>query len=533
MGSDLKAIYRFDSFTLDLIRGALLGPDGSELPLRPKSFALLRYVVAHAERLVDRDELMQAVWPGVFVTDDSIAQCVKDIRRALGDETQRLLRTIPRRGYLLATRATCIAQAEFETSLPATTTIATNAARPLPAPAALRPMLVVLPFENMGGDPEQRYLASGLTADLVTDLTRFEELHVVSPPAYAQNSLASGTSASGWTIPKEASYLFVGSVRRSEGHIRITIRLDDARTGVSLWAERFDRPLDELMTLQEELVEHLPSHLVAHIEREATRRARRRPAANLDAYDLCLRGQELQLRVTEQDTLAARALFDRAIKLDPYYATAHAWQAYTLQRGFTWLWGEPRGREAATLALTLARHAVELEPESSLCLGRFSIILMLNHEWEKALEVGRAAVRANPCAAESHYDYGDVLAHAGDPAEAEQEVRLALRLNPYHPAHWRVPLARALMAAGRWEEALRELHYCSSRMPHYIPCLQSLAAIAAETGHFEEAHAAVAAILQDYCNLTIRDSCERLFFRDPAMFEYHRRGFDVGGMPEG
>src|ERR1700733_4357177 len=101
MGADQRAIYRFDRFTLDLVRGMLLAEDGSELSLRPKSFAMLYHFVVNAGRLVDRDELMQAVWPGVFISDDSIAQCITEIRRALGGDGQRLLRTIPRRGYRL------------------------------------------------------------------------------------------------------------------------------------------------------------------------------------------------------------------------------------------------------------------------------------------------------------------------------------------------------------------------------------------------------------------------------------------------
>ncbi len=204
-----------------------------------------------------------------------------------------------------------------------------------------------------------------------------------------------------------------------------------------------------------------------------------------------------------------------------------------MQRGFTWLWGEPKGREAAKLALRLARRAVELEPGSSLCLGRLAVILMLNNEWDEALETGRAAVQANPCAAESRYDYGDVLAHAGDPAEAEREVRLAHRLNPFHSPHWPVPLARALIRTGRWEEALAELRFCNVRMPQYIPCLRSLAAASAALEHIEEARAAVAAMLHETPGQTVRDLCERTFFRDLATLEYHRRGFIAGGMPEG
>jgi adenylate cyclase len=149
-------------FVLDVRRGALTA-DGEEQALRPKAFALLRYLAENPDRVVGRDEIMQSVWPGVFVTDDSISQCIKDIRRALGDDTQRLLRTLPKRGYLLAAEAIYIGHAP-------------PALRDEPvvaAPPTGRPMVVVLPFEGIGSDADQLYFADGLTADLVTDLTRF------------------------------------------------------------------------------------------------------------------------------------------------------------------------------------------------------------------------------------------------------------------------------------------------------------------------------------------------------------------------
>src|SRR5580698_6750458 len=148
MSSEPRAIYRFDGFTLDLVRGGLFSKDGAQLALRPKSFDLLRFLVLNAGRLVDRDELMQAVWPNVFVTDDSITQCVKDIRRALGDETQRLLRTMPRRGYLLDAAAACVSADAPVAALDMLTSLAASA--PLTAPPADRPMVVILPFENLG-----------------------------------------------------------------------------------------------------------------------------------------------------------------------------------------------------------------------------------------------------------------------------------------------------------------------------------------------------------------------------------------------
>jgi TolB-like protein len=532
MGSDPRLVYRFDRFTLNLIRGVLLAPDGSELALRPKSFDMLRFMVTHAGRLMDRDELMQAVWPGVIVTDDSITQSIMDIRRALGDQTQRLLRTVPRRGYLFDVAVSC--SAADEPSGPSAVGTNTNGiASPLPMPATDRPMIVILPFENLGRDPQQDYLANGMTTDLVTDLTHFRDLCVVTPPQHTPSSGLTVGSVSSWAIPDAARYVVTGSVRRAGERIRVTIRLSDARTGGSLWAERFDRPLDELFGLQDELAERLPAHLVSQIEQEATQRSRRRPTHSLDAYTLCLQGRELHLRATEAETLAARSKFSQAIELDPHYAAAYAWQAYTVQRGFTHLWGEPRGPAAAVEALTLARRGVEIEPNLSFCLGTLAFVLLLNADWDEALDVARAAVRANPCAAESRYGYGEVLTHAGDPVEAECEIRLALSLNPFHPPSWRALLGRALLVAGRFEEALAELRFCAERMPQYGPCYHAVATAAAEMGRVEEARWAVRSLLRGNPNLTIDIACGCLFFRDPAVTERFRAGFRAGGMPEG
>jgi tetratricopeptide (TPR) repeat protein len=228
-------------------------------------------------------------------------------------------------------------------------------------------------------------------------------MHVVSPHR-ALRQLRRGLPETPWSAPAPppgTGYLVNGSVRRAGNRIRVTVQLEDAQSGIGLWADRFDRPLDDLFAVQEELAERLASQVVSHVEREGTRRARRRPPASLDAYDLCLRGRELYHRATEADTTAARDLFARAVALDPEYAAAYAWQAYTVQRGFTHLWGEPRGRPAAVQALELARRAVEIEPDSPLCLSRLAFILLLNERWDEALETGRAAVSANPSSGET------------------------------------------------------------------------------------------------------------------------------------
>jgi len=521
-------VYHFDGFVLDLGRGVLLA-DGEERALRPKSFAFLRHLVENAGHLVNRDEIMQVVWPGIFVTDDSIAQCIREIRRALNDEAQVLLRTVQRRGYRLdisTSKPVSIVPVPQPTDAPDQDGI-----QALQPPLSGRPMVVVIPFESIGQDVEQGYFTDGLSNDLITDLTKFQELHIVGLWRHGLQAPLPGTLPT--VLAQAAHYVVSGSVRRTSGRVRITVQLKDARTDVNLWAERFDRPLDDLFEMQEMVSNRIAALIASHVGREALRRAQRRPPASLDAYDLYLQGRDLHAQVTERGTLLAQEMFERAIKLDAYYAPAYAWQAYTTQRGFTHLWGNLRGRPAAVQALKTARQSVQIEPGSASCLGRLAFILVLNREWDEALELGRAAVSSNPCDSDVRFCYADVLTSAGHPAEAEAELRLAMTLNPMHPPTWRASLGRALLASGRVEEALTELRLCLARMPNHLPGLRTLAAAAAVACNVQEAREAVNGLLRNNPETTVRTATETLFFRNPDMDERFLTGFRIGGMPEG
>jgi DNA-binding winged helix-turn-helix (wHTH) protein len=177
MGSEPTATYRFDRFVLNIERGVLL-MEGAERPLRPKSFALLRHFIEHPGRLIDRDEIMAAIWPDVFVTDDSIAQCVKDVRNALGDDTQHLLRTVPRRGFLFTAQVTGGTQVTGGIGAPASGAPAEIAAAAPSLPD--KPSIAVLPFQNMSGDPEQEYFADGMVEEIITALSRIRWLFVIA-----------------------------------------------------------------------------------------------------------------------------------------------------------------------------------------------------------------------------------------------------------------------------------------------------------------------------------------------------------------
>jgi TolB-like protein len=292
MEAGQKAIYRFDRFTLDLVRGMLLAEDGTELSLRPKSFALLHHFVANSGRLVDRDELMQVVWPGVFVSDDSIAQCITEIRRALGGDGQRLLRTIPRRGYRLAV-PTSIESAPEVRATPE------DATTPGPAPlvAAILsdpPMIAVLPFQNMSGDPDQEYFADGMVKEIITALSRIRWLFVI-----ARNSsfIYKGHAVDIKQVGRELGvrYVLEGSVRRSADQVRVTAQLIDASNGAHLWAEHFDGPLADVFELQDKIASSVAGIIEPALQDAETTRSADRPKRDLAAYDLYLRGYALAL----------------------------------------------------------------------------------------------------------------------------------------------------------------------------------------------------------------------------------------------
>jgi DNA-binding winged helix-turn-helix (wHTH) protein/tetratricopeptide (TPR) repeat protein len=455
-------VYRFDEFRLEPARGTLHGPGDAVLEVRPKAFALLRFLVEHPGQLHGRAELLETLWPDVVVTDDSLTQCISELRHAFGDRAPHILKTVPRHGYVLT--------AEVRTETP------TPAPPSPPVAASGRTALLILePFGHIGNGPMSR-LASLLTTDLLTELTHCEGVRVFAAPH--------GETA--------RAYRIRGEVRVASRNLRVTARLEDAATGAALWAEHFDRPRGRPSELPEGLVETLSAALVRQVDREDLRRARQKQDAELTVRELCLLGREYHQLGTEADTSAALNMFDRAIAAAPDYALAHAWMAYTVQRVVTYGWGPRDGAQVARdRALALARRAVELDPESPLCLSRLAFALLLHQRWDEAVMTARAALRAGrPADYVSRTTCAEVLAHGGHPAEAIAAIRRALALDPHCPPITRALLGRALLLDGRPEEALPELRWCAAHLPDYVPCFHSLIVAAVETGRMEEARAA-------------------------------------------
>jgi adenylate cyclase len=226
-------LFHFAGFELDTDKG-LLSRDGKAVDLRPKSYALLRYLVQNPGRVLSKDELLDAVWNDVTVTEDSLTQCIRDIRLALGDAGQSLIRTLPRRGYVLET-------------VPAIEPAATS------GPDENRPSLAILPFRNLGGGDQQRYMAEGITEDIITAIARFSSLtvaghHAVTRPAFSELEPQQVAASLG------VDYVVDGSVRFASDRIRITAHLQEATSGKTLWADHYDRARDDIFAIQDDVV---------------------------------------------------------------------------------------------------------------------------------------------------------------------------------------------------------------------------------------------------------------------------------------
>ena len=500
-----KIIYRFDQFCLDLGRGTLSGPDGTDLALRPKAFALLHYLLDNASRLHSRDDLFQAVWPGVIVSDDSLTQCVSDLRRALGDRANHVLRTVPRRGYMLNVNVEHENREQAPSSRPAASSFAAGIDL-----RSSRNELILM--ERISASPDDAELLSPIWNELLLHLARIEDLRVMRGNG--------GLSGEGYRVRSEALI--------ASGHLRASILLEDAETGAAIWTEQIDEPIGDRAAITERAIVPLAHHIARQAASESRRRARQKPSASLSARELCLLASDHHKRGTESDTATAHALLDRAIAIDPDYAPAYAWQAYVVQRGLIYGWGAYKGDAAREKALALARHGAVLAPDSPLCLARLSHCLYLGHQWGEAIATAQLALNGTWIASIDEWvTCSQVLAQTGHADQAIEVMRRVLRFDPYAPPTTYSVLGRALLMAGRPVEALPELRFCAARLPDYAGCHHSILMAAHETGQVDEACRAYEEIQRLQPGWRPSEGGGPWMFRDPADFQRLESAFEA------
>jgi TolB-like protein/DNA-binding winged helix-turn-helix (wHTH) protein len=448
----------------DFGKQTLRDKSGNSFALRPQAFAVLQHLTENANRLVTKDELMRAVWRGVAVTDDSLVQCIHEIRRALGDSGQVVLKTLPRRGYCLelpATEATEIAVPRGSPKV-IRMTVALGATLILVA-AALAwwlvghgertelssgepPVVALTLFTDITGDPVSRGLAFGIKRDLHADLLRFQEFQVVRRnPRYSYEKSSADTLG--------PTFVLGGSIEHEGNRLRITAQLQDATTGTVLWSQRWDRSERGVFTLQTEIYEEVSRRLGGSggLIQEAGRAvARRKSPGDLTAYELHLLGTERLELVSRADVQEAIRLLEQSVEREPRLARAwvELYRAHEMAAEF--------GMDPAShrrVAAYAAERAVRLNPSDAKARVVLGMSLWQNDFKRSKFEFDTALILA-PHARDVLTLYAGWASRMG---QAERGAAIAdqlVRRYPDLPLWSAREFSHAYFMAGRYADAL-------------------------------------------------------------------------------
>ncbi len=485
-------LFLFDDYSLDCGRRELRRGDDI-VPVEPRVFDLLAHLVQHRDRVVSRDDLIAAVWEGRLVSESALASCINAARTAIADsgEEQRLIKTLPRKGIRFV--------GEVRESR--------GRAEPAPASPALsppgRPSIAVLPFQNLSEDPAQEYFADGTVEDIIASLARVKSLFVI-----ARNStfVYKGGAVDVKQVGRDLGvrYVLEGGVRKAGNRVRLTVQLIEAETGVHLWAERYDRQLDDIFALQDEITISVIGAIEPNVRKAEIERVRRKRPDSLDAYDLLLRALPLVYTHTASDAAAALPLLHKALEFDPAYASAHALMAWCYHFRFSraGLHAEDRG---AAIEHAHAAVAYGSDDATSLAIAGF-VVSLDEHDhataldlFERALALSGSNIFALSCSAL-------ILSWMGKPELAVDRAQRALRLSPFDSLNYLSynAIAIACFHERKFQESFDAARRSVQSNPRFSVCHAFLTAALARLGRHEEARAQAIRVLDLDPTFTIR-----------------------------
>ncbi|MDA0702509.1 MAG: adenylate/guanylate cyclase domain-containing protein [Proteobacteria bacterium] len=451
---------------------------------------------------------------GVAISDDVWRQVRNKLGAAFRDGGERSLKNIdrPMRVYLSGGVAEPEADAEAGTN--------TETER-----AAL-PSIAVLPLANMSGDPEQEFFADGLTEDIITELSRFKELLVIS-----RNStfVYKGRAVNIQEVARDldVDYVAEGSVRKAGDRVRVTIQLIETAADRHVWAERYDRKLEDIFDIQDEITAAIVSTLPGRLEAALRDRAKHRPTGNMAAYEYVLTGKVLHHRSQREDNAEAIRMLDRAIALDPDYAHAHAWRGCVL--GQAWVYGWPDDPDATwkdmNRSLTTALALDDNDSDVHRILAAANIA-QDNHD--RSFYHQERALALNPNDTLIVVQQGEILTWLGRAEEGIEWILKAMRLNPYHPERFWNHLGRAYFVAHRYPEAVeafRHLNEPDAAQQAF------LAACHAQMDDTTQAEAHKAKVLDLNPDFTVAGYLPTLHYKNPADLEHHKESLLLAGLP--
>jgi TolB-like protein len=421
----------FGQYRLKRKERLFIGPNGA-VELSSRSFDILTVLLDKPNELIGKPALLDAVWPGVAVEENTLQVHISALRKVLGAD---MIVTVQGRGYKYA----------GPPPLPVGS-VATEGHR---STLEGKPIVVVLPFENLSGDADQQYFSDGITGEITDRLARFRKFAVIGK----HSSAAFRGAAPDFSFVHEklkADFVVTGSVRRSEGRIRIALRLSDARSQEAIWAERYDRPIAELFSLQDEISELVAAAIPRQLDVEINFRNARRPPASLSSYEHMLRGYWHFRKLTRASNREALQCFERAVALDPGNAEALAW----LGAAYGETWVEGFAEEYATKASLLSAESIAIDPFNAICHAIHTWTLLCVGDLDSALDVSKRSMELNPGDPAVLVNRALALTYDGKGTEAHALLDLGRKLEPLPPL-WFAEFAGVLaFAEGRYLEAL-------------------------------------------------------------------------------
>ncbi len=399
-------------------------------------------------------------------------------------------------------------------------------------PLPEKPSIAVLPFENMSADAEQEYFSDGITEDIITDLSKISGLFVIARhSAFTYKGLSVTLKQVGRELG--VRYVLEGSVRRGGNRLRITAQLIDATTDHHLWAERFDRDIEDMFAVQDEVSQKVVEALEVALTPGETKRIARVPTTNLEAYDVYLRARRTPYPPTRHNIRSARSMYERVIEMDPNFAGGYAGKSSMHSMAVHYRQSDDRERDAA-VAFEMAQKAVTLDPDFADSHAALGYAYLASGRYKEAVVAAKRAVDLRPGDAETHHYLSRCLVWAGSPDEAYEELLIAIRLDPQNVAGPYLPaLGRTAFAAGRFDAA-REAYERNSAQggPSYLGNLVMWSAACVLTGNLEKAQALVQEMLQEKPDLCLGNLPDVRNYASQLELEQVSESLRKAGLPE-
>jgi adenylate cyclase len=408
--------------------------------------------------------------------------------------------------------------------------LAKKAASPRPTLALPdKPSVAVLAFNNMSGDPEQEYFSDGISEDIITDLSKLSELHVI-----ARNSSFTykGKPVDVKQVGRDLGvrYVLEGSVRKAGNRVRVTGQLIDAESGAHIWADRFDRDLTDIFAVQDELTREIISALKVKLTTEKRDRLGRKGAIDVEAYNLFLRGREQAWLTTKSGNIEARNLLGRAVTINPEFAAAHAFIGFTHVIDSANGWAEIPERSLQT-GLEIAERAVQIDETEPHGHYAVAVALLFHRQLDRALAEARRSVALAPNFAQGHQTIARLLTFSGDANGAISTLDAYMRLDPLYPELSLHFLAEARFSLGQFDEAVMALKQRLERNPDSATSNALLASCYGHLGRIAESRAAWAEVMRISPNFSIERQRRILPFKNPDDFERRVEGLRLAGLP--